>query len=215
LDNQTARLAAFKRLLASPDQALATPRQRRDLAQERLRSALRGGLDRRRLRLSRAAQVLARHSPQAELARAGEKLKGLSARLRQGLFARIALAKQERAGAKQRLDAASGRLARAFLAKMLERRARLAQLEQLRQSLGHTSVLSRGFVLVRDEEDRLVRAAAAVTAGQKLRLQFSDGEIAARALDENEAPPKPAPPTEKQRSPPVRKRRNDDQGSLF
>jgi exodeoxyribonuclease VII large subunit len=108
LDNQASRLANFKRLLASPDQALATPRQRRDLAQERMRAALRRGLDRRRLRLSRAAQVLARHSPRAELARAGEKLKGLSARLHQGLFARIALAKQERAGAKQRLNAAIG-----------------------------------------------------------------------------------------------------------
>ena len=103
LDNQASRLANFKRLLASPDQALATPRQRRDLAQERMRAALRRGLDRRRLRLSRAAQVLARHSPRAELARAGEKIKGLTARLRQGLFARVALAKQERAGAKQRL----------------------------------------------------------------------------------------------------------------
>jgi len=215
LDSQTARLATFKRLLASPDQALATPRQRRDLAQERLRAALRGGLDRRRLRLSRAAQVLARHSPQAELARAGEKLKGLSARLRQGLLARVALAKEERAGAKQRLDAAGGRLARAFLAKMQERRARLAQLEQLRQSLGHTSVLARGFVLVRDQQDRLIRAAAAIAAGQKLRLQFADGEVAARALDENEAPPKAAPPNEKPRSAPVRKRKNDGQGSLF
>jgi exodeoxyribonuclease VII large subunit len=214
LDSRAARLATFKRLLASPDQALATPRQRRDLAQERLRAASRGGLDRRRLRLSRAAQVLARHSPRAELARTGEKLKGLAARLRQGLVARVALAKQQRAGAKQRLNAAGERLARAVLAKMQERRARLAQLEQLRQSLGHASVLARGFALVRDEENRLIRAAAAVAAGQRLRLQFADGEIPAEALAEGEGPlGSPAP--EKPRAAPARKRKNDGQGSLF
>jgi exodeoxyribonuclease VII large subunit len=187
-----------------------------------MRAALRRGLDRRRLRLSRAAQVLARHSPRAELARAGEKLKGLSARLHQGLFARIALAKQERAGAKQRLNAASERLALAFLANMRERREKLARLEQLRQSLGHASVLARGFALVRDEDNRLVRAAAAVAAGQRLRLQFADGEIAAKALGGKEPvaggePPRghAPPPPEKPRPAPARKRKNDDQGSLF
>jgi exodeoxyribonuclease VII large subunit len=187
-----------------------------------MRAALRRGLDRRRLRLSGAAQVLAGHSPRAELARAGEKLKGLTARLRQGLFARVALAKQERAGAKQRLNAASERLARAFLANMRERRERLARLEQLRQSLGHASVLARGFALVRDEDNRLVRAAAAVAAGQRLRLQFADGEIAAKALGGEEPlagdePPRSLgpPPPEKRRPAPARKRKNDDQGSLF
>jgi len=150
--------------------------------------------------------VLARHSPRAELARAGEKLKGLSARLRQGLFARVALAKQERAGATQRLNAASERLARAFWAKTQERRARLAQLEQLRHSLGHASVLARGFALVRDDENRLVRTAAAVAAGQRLRLQFADGEIAATADGAAGEPP-----AKRGRG----RSAKDDQGSLF
>jgi exodeoxyribonuclease VII large subunit len=103
----------------------------------------------------------------------------------------------------------------------------LARLEQLRQSLGHASVLARGFALVRDEENRLVRAAAAVAAGQRLRLQFADGEIAAKALEgkeplEGEAPlgreepPRSlAPPPEKPRPAPARKRKNGNQGSLF
>ena len=104
---------------------------------------------------------------------------------------------------------------------MRERRERLARLEQLRQSLGHASVLARGFALVRDEDNRLVRAAAAVAAGQRLRLQFADGEIAAKALGGDEPPggaepPRsPAPPPEKPRPAPARKRKNDDQGSLF
>src|SRR5208283_4056380 len=66
MDDRRARLAALKRHIASPDRALATPRQRRDLAQQKLSSALRGALDARRLRLARAAGLLQRHSPQAE-----------------------------------------------------------------------------------------------------------------------------------------------------
>jgi exodeoxyribonuclease VII large subunit len=77
-------------------------------------------------------------------------------------------------------------------------------------------VLARGFALVRDEDNRLVRAAAAVAAGQRLRLQFADGEIAAKALGREEPPRSLAPsPPEKPRPAPARKRKNDDQGSLF
>ena len=228
LDGLATRLSTFQRLLASPDQVLATPRQRRDLARERLRTSWRAGLDRRRLRLSRAAQILARHAPDVELARAGERLKGLSARLRQGLLARIGLAKQARAAAQQRLDGASGRLARAVAAKTQAARARLAQLEQLRQSFGHASVLARGFALVRDASNRLVRNAAEIKRDQELSLQFADGEVSAKALGvkalgvqpvgkglDEAAARKSGPRSEKSRLATKRKTRYDDQGSLF
>ncbi len=209
MDQLAARLAAFKRLLASPDQALATPRQRRDLAQERLRAALRAGLDKRRLRLSRAAQMLARHSPQAELARASEKLKGLAVRLKQGLRARVALARQEREAARQRLLAVTGRIERAAPARLAEKRARVAQAEQLLQSLSHKSVLARGFALVRDEQGGVIPTAALVAPGQRLRLQFLDGEVAAEAQGGK------APPPIKPRAAPPRKALDKGQGSLF
>jgi exodeoxyribonuclease VII large subunit len=210
LDVQATRLATFRRLLASPDQALGGPRQRRDLAQERLRAALRSGYDGRRLRLARAGQTLARHSPQAELARVSEKLKGLSARLEQGLRGRIVLAKQERNSAKERVDALGLRLARVAAASLPERQARLAQLEQLRQTLGHASVLKRGFALILDEADGLIVAASAVAAGQKLRVRFADGEVAAQALP-NEQPSAPTP----RRARAAKPTGGGDQGSLF
>jgi len=210
LDVQATRLATFRRLLASPDQALGGPRQRRDLAQERLRAALRSGYDGRRLRLARAGQTLARHSPQAELARVSEKLKGLSARLEQGLRGRIVLAKQERNSAKERVDALGLRLARVAAASLHERQARLAQLEQLRQTLGHASVLKRGFALILDEADGLIVAASAVAAGQKLRVRFADGEVAAQALP-NEQPSAPTP----RRARAAKPTGGGDQGSLF
>jgi exodeoxyribonuclease VII large subunit len=204
------RLLAFKRLLASPDRALATPRQRRDLAQERLRAALRTGLDRRRLRLARAAHVLARHSPQAELARAGERLKGLAMRLRQGLRARVALEKHQRAFAAQRLAAATLRLRQALAARLEERRSRLAQLEQFRCSLGHKAVLARGFALARDEAGVLVRSASAVAPGQRLELEFSDGKRWVKAMDDAASGGAASP--RRARAP---KPAKGEQGSLF
>ncbi len=214
LDDFRARLSHFRRLLASPDQALATPRQRKDLAQERLRSALRSGVDGRRLRLSRAAHTLARHSPQAELARTGERLKGLSARLKQGLLARLTLASQERAGASRQLDAMGERMARAIAAIMHDRRRRLAQLEQLRQSLGHTAVLARGFALVRDEANVLIRSAGKVAPGQEMKIEFADGAILAKAFGAKEPAPQPLAVKTSRRGRPA-KPSNGGQGSLF
>jgi exodeoxyribonuclease VII large subunit len=207
LDQQGARLATFARLLPKPEELLATPRQRADRAGERLRTSLRAGFDARRLRLSRAAQYLARHSPQAELARWRERLGGLGARLRQGLVARVSLARQQNAAAAQRVDNAARRLERAFVSLVSQKRTRLDQLEKLRQTLGHKSVLARGFALVRDETGALLRNAGAVAAGERLDIEFSDGRVFARAED-GAAPPEPM-------RRPRTKKTGGDQGSLF
>lgn len=208
LDLERSRLSALARLLATPEELLAVPRQRADRAGERLRAALRGGFDARRLRLSHAAQFLARHSPQAELARASARLDGLAARLRQGLAARAALARQQNAGAAQRVENAARRLDRAFATLAAQRRARLDELEKLRQALGHRAVLARGFALVRDDKGALLRSAAAVVAGEALEIEFSDGRAAARA--EQGAPP-PSPSRARRAA----KKGGGDQGSLF
>jgi exodeoxyribonuclease VII large subunit len=213
LDALSARLSANSRLLGAPEKALAIPRQRKDFAIERLKAALRGGLDKRGLRLSRAAHTLARHSPQAELARASERIKGLSMRLKQGLLARAALARHENAVFKGRLEAAERRLGRAIAELTREKRRRLAQLEQLRRSLGHDAVLARGFALIRDEGGGVIDAAAKIAPGQNMRAQFSDGAVAIRATGEGT-------PSEEIRAAPKSRRRspassNGDQGSLF
>ncbi len=205
LEREARRLSSAARLLGSPDRALATPRQRRDLATERLRAAARGGLSARRLKLAGAAQLLARHSPQAELARIKERLNGLKARLRQALRGRLALAREENLSRRQRVETAAGRLARAVGGFMAQKRMRLQQLEQMRLTLGPGAALARGFVLVRDEKGALIRAAETVAAGQKLELEFSDGRVAARAE---------GPATAKSRRVRV-KPAKEDQGSLF
>jgi len=159
------RLAGLGRHLSAPERALAGPRQRLDLWSERLRGGARAGLDRRRLRLARASQALARQSPQARLERDKERLRGLGARLNQGLRARAALAAKENEYAKRRLAAAAAQIERVARLKLAERRERLQQLEKLRNSLGHEAVLARGFALVRDASGAIVRSAGAVDPG--------------------------------------------------
>jgi exodeoxyribonuclease VII large subunit len=211
LDREAARLLALARVLPAPDLLLAAPRQRLDRAAERLDSSLRAGADARRLRLARAGQGLARHSPQAELARASERVKGLAARLRQGLVSRLALARQAQLAARQRVAGGVGRLDRAFARQIENRRAHLQQLDQLRRSLGYRQVLARGFALVRDEQGALLRSAAAAPAGGKIDIEFADGRIGA-AVDGEGPRPAPVKPQTKARG---KTKPATDQGTLF
>ncbi|MFY9657183.1 MAG: exodeoxyribonuclease VII large subunit [Methylocystis sp.] len=215
MDERRARLMALKRHLASPDRALATPRQRRDLAQQRLCAALRAGLDARRLRLARASGLLLRHSPQAEFARACEWLRGLSARLAQAMRARRSLEAERVEFARRRAQQAAERLLRAYRSGLEARRSALARLEALSRSLGPEAALARGFVLARDESGQIIRSARALVAGERLSLTFSDGVIPARVLgdDASETPVKQELVSQKRRSAP--RAPNKDQGSLF
>ncbi|MBI1869322.1 MAG: exodeoxyribonuclease VII large subunit [Methylocystis sp.] len=210
LDMHAAHLRALARVLPAPEQLLANPRQRMDRAGDRLRAWLRSGLDARRLRVGRSTQILARHSPQAELARASERLKGLGARLTQGRATRLAMARHEAGRSRQRLDHAEQRLAAAFANLLAGRRTRLTQLEQLRLSLGHHAVLARGFALVRDAKEVLVRHASDVAPGMRLNIEFSDGRVVARAEEQTSAPnPLPA------RQASAKAKSEPGQGSLF
>jgi exodeoxyribonuclease VII large subunit len=209
MEQRRTQLATYIRLLPAAEQLLQTPRQRLDRAAERLRGTLRQGQDGRRLRLARLAHVLSRHSPQAELAREKERLRGLRARLAQGLAARLALARQQNEGAGQRIESAGARMWRAMTLLIAQRKEKLERLSRLQDSLSHKAVLARGFALVRDESDRLVRSAAQAPAGAALSIEFADGRIAARAA-ESDPPASPAPSRGKQRKPP-----GGGQGSLF
>ena len=215
MDDRRARLAALKRHLASPDRALATPRQRRDLAQQKLAAALRAALDARRLRLARAGGLLLRHSPRAELARACERLRGLSARLAQAIRARRGLEAERVEFARRRAAQAAERLLRAYRSGLETRRSALARLEALARSLGPEAALARGFVLARDSAGQIVRSARRLAAGDRLSLTFADGAALVCVLggDAQE-------PSIKQEVAPVRRRAagraaSQDQGSLF
>lgn len=220
-------LANLARALPSPERALEGPRQRLDRAEIRREGAMRAGLDRRGLTLGRLAHRLGTQTPAARLAGIKARLTGFGARL-------PGLADRQAKSAKQILAQVSQRLGRAVAGRLvLERRdaarrkadlavlgKQLGQMIELRlrrerqafgaraqllESLGYKRVLARGYVVVRDDKDTIVGAAAAVQAGQCLTLEFRDGRLGAVAGGEPSAPPSP------RRVKPV----SGGQGSLF
>ena len=230
MDRQRSELRGLVRALPSHEDVVAVPRQRIDRAGEKLSASLRARLQKDQLRLGRAAQSLARHSPQAELARrqgamraAGENLSragrqiavphrqrigDLQARLARAFANRIALEKQSAANARRQIDQIARRLNQVRL-KPLERRAeQLGGLAKLLSSLSYQSVLARGFALVRDEAGQPLRAAAAIAPGARLELEFADGRVG--AIAEGEPAPKKA--AEK---PAPKKQAGAGQGNLF
>ena len=74
--------------------------------------------------------------------------------------------------------------ARVGVARLIERRfAALERADQLLAAFSYQGVLARGFALVRDPAGPPIRSAAAVSTGQALDIEFSDGRVAATATE--------------------------------
>ena len=221
-ERRRADLRALARALPAPDEVTAAARQRADLAGERLAQTMRGGLEARALALSRLGGRLRQRSPHAKLAGDRQRLNGAAKSLlrakdvsvarRRSVFdalvksfiaaraAQTARTRERLLGSREKLVALHARLAPAFAAGLRRRRDALGGLDQMRLALGYTGVLARGFALVRGAGGAALRSARAVAPGERLDIQFADGNIGAVA---DGASPK--------RAAAVRK----DQGSLF
>ncbi len=110
IERRRAEWRSLARALPSGEALVAVPRQRLDRAESRLASALQAGHDRHRIALGRLAHRLAAQSPQARMARAGERLSSLSARMTRARH----VATERRA---QALDHAGRRLSTALAAR--------------------------------------------------------------------------------------------------
>jgi exodeoxyribonuclease VII large subunit len=214
VERQRNDLRALSRALPTAESTIAVPRQRLDAATRSLENAVSRAVDTRRLRLSKAAHLLARHSPQAEFAAARGRLDGAAKRLAGAYAATLRFAAQRNANDRARLISLSQRLSArtqssldlnrervgALQTRILRaqkscderRRAKLVSLAQLLGTLGYRSVLARGFALVRDAGGRPLRRVADLEPGDRLSLQFADGYMPAVA---GEAPGRlrPAP----------------------
>ncbi|MDB5596562.1 MAG: xseA [Hyphomicrobiales bacterium] len=241
LEGRRSELRGLVRALPNGDAVVAVPRQRLDRATERLDQRLQTSLREQHLRLGRASQRLARHSPQAELARrqgrataAGErllrlrpelvarrrtKLVEIDARLRRALASRAALERQASASARAKLDQLGERLQRAYANDRGRRTERLLTMSKLLGSLGYRNVLARGFALVRDAAGQPLRSALNIAPGDRLDLEFADGRVAAVAEGTPPAEParsRPASTRSASEKPvPARKSAPQGQGSLF
>ena len=80
---------------------------------------------------------------------------------------------------RQSLDRLTERLAAAEAAALSAQRTRLTRLAAGLDAMGPLKVLARGYAVVSDESGALVQEAAAVKAGQSVRITFRDDSVSA------------------------------------
>src|SRR5262252_735205 len=229
-------LRAAIRALPTAEELFALPRQRLDHAGTRLPRALianaqihhaqfsriagRLGPQILRARVRRCCELVTALGERAKRAenvarmRRRERLATADVRLAAGLRAN-ADAHRSRIGRQcERVAALSERARRAVDALLRQRATSVERCGQLLNALSHRGVLARGFALVRDLAGRPLRQAAAVNAGMRLDIEFSDGHVRAAAEGSSAATDKPQSPAA---SKPRGRRGNGDsnQGSLF
>jgi exodeoxyribonuclease VII large subunit len=212
--NQDARRAELRsavRALPKADELLALPRQRLDHAAAGLRRGLRTNAHVHHVDFSRIAGRLNVHLLSANVERRRERYAGLSLRLRAGVAANAAIHRTRIGQQSERVRAFGERIRRAVGQIIAVRQSRATRGGELLAAFSYRGVLARGFALVRDAKGRPLRAAAAITAGMALEIEFSDGRIGARA-ETNPAAARPAGPAGKPRGRPAG---GSGQGDLF
>ncbi len=165
MEDRRRHLSQLARILPRPEALFAQPRQRFDAAAEKLSGALRRNLVAHGAELAKTAALLRPRMITARIEQARERLVLLDARALRAFRAR------HHAGA-QKLNLA---------ARVLD-------------SISYRAVLARGYALVRGEDGKLRRSAAAVKSGESLALVFSDGEAGAIAAGTGGKPAKPKKP---------------------
>ncbi len=187
IENRRKEMRALARALPGREDLFALARQRLDGLAERLPQALLVTTNRRH-----------------------DRFVGLSARLGASLRANTHAHRTHIAHDRQRLSVLQGR-ARVALENLLDRRdARLERAGQLLAAFSYRGVLARGFALVRGSEGQPLRNAAAITPGQHLDIEFTDGRVG--ALAEGSRPiEQPVAPIRRRR----RTASDPGQGSLF
>lgn len=233
MDNRRQGLRALVRALPSLDQLLALPRRRFDEAAsglgrglelntlnkrrgfERIASGLRLDMLVHRLQVQR--QTLAERMQRADriverrLLQATARVSSFDSALR-ALPVRL-LGQVERQ--KERVSGISRRADTAVLHRMAQNRSGLAAHERILQSLSYKNVLKRGYAVIRDEENRTLTRAEAISSGMFVSMEFADGRVSAVTTDETGAasPAEAAAPKKKPAKP--ASSNPTDQGSLF
>lgn len=227
VNQRSQRLRDLSRALPRADSLLDGPRQRLDTAGLKLPVALTQMTQARRVKLSEASAGLRPRALTARLAPLRDRLSMATSRLGPGLSrgtaqhrreldrlaarldaGRIAQANQQR---NQALQDASARLDNAYLSAVSRQKDRLVALERMRQTLGYTETLKRGYAVVRGDGD-VVTTQDAASKAKALEIEFADGRL---TLDGSGPAPVTTAPTPKPARKAKPKKGAPDQGSLF
>lgn len=141
------RVADLARALPRAEAVMQGPRQRLDRAADRLPAGLRLLTEKKRGALARTAG-------------------GLNLSAVRGRIAQCA----------HRLETRSERLAALMAGALVKPREQLAALERMRQTLGYTETLKRGYAVVRGDGGVVTTKAAAGKAA-RLEIEFQDGRL--------------------------------------
>jgi len=223
LDGRRRELHALARVLPKPDDLVAVPRQRFDVAAGRLSRALgannrahatrlagiagrlsvglvRRSIDTRRQGLTRGHERLT-HTFLTVLARQQRRFEQATVRFQPRLVARLGT------DLRGRLDQLHGRGERALGVRLERNRARFSATAKLFDSLSYKKVLARGFAVIRDAAGTPLSSVAAIVRGAMLDIELGDGHVGAVAAEG------PAPRVKKPAAKPSMDK--PDQGQLF
>jgi len=217
------RLRDLARGLGRPGALTASARQRHDLWSERLNPALRGLAARKRNQFGPLSAHVRPDLLRRFLRAEAEKIGSVATRLLPLMQARQRRAEDRLIDWSARLLPALRRTASDALRKNQEARLRLAQLaerldaaprnrisglveaverlDRMRQSLGYTETLRRGYAVVRGKEG-LVSSRAEAEAAQNLQIEFHDGrmDVSVAGTRPRKTSATPPPPEEPQGS---------------
>ncbi len=186
LDSGGQRLRDLARALPRADALLGERQQRLDGLSMRLPQALLGFVRQKHVQLSRAAlrpvmlsrEVQHRQAQVAALApQLVRALLGHVAQKRMALAKyrlRLAPLQRDLAHKRQSLAALTARLSRSGTQQLYGWQHRLGALERMRQSLGYTNTLKRGYAVVRGDGAVVTGVKAARAAGA-IEIEFADG----------------------------------------
>jgi exodeoxyribonuclease VII large subunit len=227
------RFAQIAGRLPSLRSVIAAPRHRFDAVGARLGRALNGNTQAHHTRFARIGARLHAGLLTNRIGRARDRLDGIGLRNRDALARTTALrrarldrtaGKLQPMAARQRVDRGRERLAtlearatQAIANAIRHRRRAVDGQGQLLAALSYQGVLARGYALVRDTEGKAIRRAAAVSAAQRLEIEFTDGRVSAEALSSagQSPPPEATARPAAAASPPKPRSGSSGQGSLF
>jgi len=179
-DQRQQRLTDLARALGRPEALVGPARQRLDLWTDRLGPALGGAATRKRAGFNAIAGRLQPGVLAAFIARERRLLGDRAQRLDPALQRLSRDAARDLQRRRADLAALAERQTAAMGLRMTALSERLATLDRMRQTLGYTETLRRGYAVIRGEGGILTTRAAAEAAGA-FEIEFQDGRLAALA----------------------------------
>ncbi|MDI3335386.1 exodeoxyribonuclease VII large subunit [Defluviimonas aestuarii] len=201
LDQRRQRLADLSRALGRPETLLDPARQGLDQWSDRLGPALHAAATRKRAGFNTVAGRLHPATLTGLIARERRHFTTFAERLAPALARLTRDADRENSRRRADLDTITQRLAAAQRQRLDALIERLAATDRIRQTLGYTETLKRGYAVIR-AEGAVVTTKAAAESAAALDIEFYDGKLPVLAGS-------PTKPKRQKSDPPP------DQGSLF